>query len=85
MKAYHALQPKMILAGGGVMANIHLRAKLRKALRALGIPVYFPSFRFCTDNAAMIALAGYYKFKRGEIVQDPSTLDRKPSLTLEQA
>lgn len=78
-------EPKMVLFGGGVAANLHLRKRARKALGALNIPVYFPDKKFCTDNGAMIALAGYYKFGRGETITGSAIeeLDRDPSLSIE--
>ncbi len=82
-KAVKKLQPKMVLFGGGVSANKRLRTKSRKMLRDLGVPVYFPATQFCTDNGAMIALAAYHKFLRGEIVKDVTNLHRDPSITIE--
>src|SRR5262249_61294826 len=46
-----------LVVSGGVAANRRLRARMTEAGAALGITVLFPSLRFCTDNAAMIALA----------------------------
>jgi N6-L-threonylcarbamoyladenine synthase len=82
-KAVKKLQPKMVLFGGGVTANKRLRTKSRKILRALDIPVYFPAAQFCTDNGAMIALAAYHKFLRGEVIKDVANLHRDPSITIE--
>lgn len=57
-KKYNA---KMVILAGGVAANKRLRAKLTEAIT--DIPVCMPSFKYCTDNAAMIAALGYYQFK----------------------
>lgn len=57
-KKYNA---KMVILAGGVAANKRLRAKLIEAIT--DIPVCMPSFKYCTDNAAMIAALGYYQFK----------------------
>jgi N6-L-threonylcarbamoyladenine synthase len=51
---------------GGVAANRELRATFEARARGLGIPVLFPSFKLSTDNAAMIAAAGYLKVLRKE-------------------
>ncbi|OGH66243.1 MAG: tRNA (adenosine(37)-N6)-threonylcarbamoyltransferase complex transferase subunit TsaD [Candidatus Magasanikbacteria bacterium RIFCSPHIGHO2_02_FULL_41_13] len=82
-KAAKKLGPKMIVIGGGVSANNRLRSKFRASLKDLGIPVYAPSKKMCTDNAAMIAIAAYYKFLRGEIVKDRIHFQRDPSITIE--
>ena len=54
---------KQIIIAGGVAANSLLREKLTERAKKVGIKVNFPSFEFCTDNAAMIAKAAYYKIK----------------------
>lgn len=55
---------KLAIAGG-VASNRTLRAAMQKACEAEGITFYHPSPIFCTDNAAMIGVAGYYEFIRG--------------------
>ncbi|MFZ5766123.1 MAG: tRNA (adenosine(37)-N6)-threonylcarbamoyltransferase complex transferase subunit TsaD [Thermodesulfobacteriota bacterium] len=53
-----------IVLAGGVAANPRLRELLRKLGGENGLRVCMPPRQFCTDNAAMIALAGYYRFHR---------------------
>jgi N6-L-threonylcarbamoyladenine synthase len=65
---------------GGVAANSRLRERLAAAAAADGRRVVAPSFKFCTDNAAMIALAGSIRLMRGE--RDPLTLDAEANLPL---
>jgi N6-L-threonylcarbamoyladenine synthase len=67
-----------ILLAGGVAANTRLRAELA---RRAPVPVRYPPISLCTDNAAMIAAAGYYRFASG--VQSGWELDAAPSLRLD--
>ena len=54
-----------IAIGGGVSANSGIRAALKLAEKELGWSTYVPKFEYCTDNAAMIGIVGYLKYKRG--------------------
>lgn len=55
-----------VTMGGGVSANSGLRARMLLEGKKRGWKVYLPEFKFTTDNAAMIAIAGYFHFLAGE-------------------
>lgn len=55
-----------VTIGGGVSANSELRARVVEEGKKRGWNTYVPEFKFTTDNAAMIAIAGYYHFLAGE-------------------
>jgi N6-L-threonylcarbamoyladenine synthase len=61
---------KRLVISGGVGANKRLRARLAEMGEAMGVNVYYPRIQFCTDNGAMIALAGYLRLKHGDAQQD---------------
>lgn len=68
---------KEIAIAGGVSANSGLRLALQKMAEAQNWNIYIPAFEYCTDNAAMIAIAGYHKYKKGDFVgQDVAPLSR---------
>ncbi len=54
-----------LVVAGGVSANRHLRSALQTMVRKEGAQVFFPRMEFCTDNGAMIALAGLRHYKNG--------------------
>jgi len=56
---------KEVALAGGVASNSALRASMEKACEENGITLYRPSPIYCTDNAAMIGVAGYYEFIKG--------------------
>lgn len=56
---------KNVIIAGGVAANSLLRKELKERAEEEGIKVSYPSMKLCTDNGAMIAVAGYYKIKNG--------------------
>lgn len=63
IKAALEYQVKHIVVAGGVAANKGLRSALSQAVEQLKeVRLTFPSMKYCTDNAAMIAVAGYFKY-----------------------
>jgi N6-L-threonylcarbamoyladenine synthase len=68
-KALRALEftgHQALVVAGGVGANRELRARLTREAAAVGVQVYFPRLEFCTDNAAMIAVAGLARLAAGQ-------------------
>ena len=70
---------KTVVLGGGVSANSYIRSEFLK-LEEQGIKIYTPDIKLCTDNAAMIASAGYYNFIAGK--RHELDLNAIPNLTL---
>lgn len=72
-----------LLVVGGVSANFYLRKKIRRLIKKYQGEVMFPSYKYLTgDNAAMIAVAAYYKGKKEIFVEDVDSLDRLPRMSL---
>jgi N6-L-threonylcarbamoyladenine synthase len=78
--AAHATDANTVALTGGVAANSRLRERLGEALEAENRRVVAPALRYCTDNAAMIAMAGSYRLLRGE--SDRLDLDAEANLSL---
>ena len=79
IKAIEKTGLKKITLAGGVSANSYIRAEFKK-LEEQGIKVYMPDLKLCTDNAAMIASAGYYNYINGK--RDELNLNAIPNLKL---
>lgn len=57
---------RQVAIAGGVSANSLLRSELQRIGAKHHWKVFIPKFEFCTDNAAMVGIAGYYKYLKGE-------------------
>lgn len=79
MAAERMKKDKIVLAGG-VASNSLLRKMLKEACDRKGLALYYPSPILCTDNAAMIGCAAYYKYQAG--LEDDFYLDAYPNLAL---
>lgn len=79
IKAIKQIDTPILVLGGGVSANSYIRKEFLK-LEEKGIQVYTPDVKLCTDNAAMIASAGYYNYIAGKT--DELELNAIPNLKL---
>ena len=68
IQAKEKFNVKQIIVAGGVAANSGLRKKMKEMIT--DIPVYFPKMAYCTDNAAMIAAAGYFQYQKHNKADD---------------
>lgn len=79
IKATRQTGIREVAIAGGVSANSGLRAALQEAGQTQGWQVHIPRFEYCTDNAAMIAIAAYYKYLKEDFTdQTVSPLARMP-------
>lgn len=77
IRAAHEFKANSILVAGGVSANHCLRETFA---RRANIPLYIPPMELCTDNAAMVAAVGYYRFLVGK--RDDLNMDVSPNWPL---
>ena len=73
LRAVEEYGARSVLVGGGVSANVYIKEQLNKTLEEYGAKLFVPPPEFSTDNALMIALAGYFRAQKKEFA-DPATL-----------
>lgn len=79
--ALQRYRPASVVLAGGVAANVALRERLQESCAKLAVPFFMPEFRFSMDNAAMIAVAGYFRFLQGA-GRDPKDVFVNPNLDI---
>jgi len=80
-RAVEAAGVERLIMAGGVSANRRLRARMDEQMAERGVKVFYPRAEFCTDNGAMIALAGYARLSAGQ--QEPLMFGARPRWALE--
>ena len=80
LKAAKKLNISTIALAGGVSANSYIRNEFLKLEKSSNLKIYYPDPILCTDNAAMIASAGYYSYISGE--KSDLTLNAIPNLKI---
>lgn len=71
LRAIEKYRPKSFILSGGVAANKRLRERLAIEVSNKNVEFYVPDFKYCTDNAAMIGAAAYYRIKNRKIKKGP--------------
>ncbi len=80
LKACREYNVKQLIVAGGVSANKGLKEKLNKENSDSNLEICIPSIKYCTDNAVMIACAGYYRYLKNDTLD---TLDLNADASLE--
>ncbi len=84
MRAVRESGLKQLVVAGGVGANRELRRQLDARAAKAGISVFYPDLEFCTDNGAMIALAGALRFQAGASLKPPGAFAVWPRWSLSE-
>ena len=82
-KAVQQTGIKQVAIGGGVSANLGIRKALKAMGEQYGWETFVPKFDYCTDNAAMVGIVGYYKFLEGQFSAQAVTAQPRLSISKE--
>jgi N6-L-threonylcarbamoyladenine synthase len=84
MRAVEQSGLKRLVVAGGVGANRELRRRLDERAGRAGVAVFYPEFKFCTDNGAMIALAGALRLAAGVLPKPAGAFAVRPRWPLDE-
>jgi len=82
VKAAEEYQIDQLAIAGGVSANSGLRLALQETCESRNWKSFIPAFRYCTDNAGMIAMAGHYKFEKNLYVDQKATPNPRMKISI---
>ena len=71
---------EQVVMGGGVASNQRLRQVMHEQCATSGLRLFVPAPVYCTDNAAMVGLAGVHRFRRGELLAPDADVYSRPQL-----
>jgi len=80
IRAARHMGTEQVVLGGGVASNLRLRQAMAEQSKAAGLQLFVPAPVYCTDNAAMIGLAGFHRFQRGEVLDPDADVYSRPQL-----
>src|SRR5207237_5387849 len=75
LRAAATMEVDTIVLGGGVASNSRLRERLSAAAGERGLRLVVPKGTLCVDNGAMIAAAGHFRLRRGEVTPLEASAD----------
>ncbi len=84
VRALQEFKTKTLIIGGGVSANSYLQKVFKKAIKKLDpkVIIHFPTQKLTGDNALMIAIAGYFKYKNKKYSKNPDNIVANGNLSL---
>ena len=80
VQSYHLFYQRLYLIRIMLQRNMAVFFRLKEAEKTLGWHTYIPKFEYCTDNAAMIGIVGYFKFLEGDFAEQNITAKARYSL-----
>ena len=82
-KAIENYKPNQLIVAGGVAGNSEVRKRITKLANEMDVDISIPNMEYCSDNAAMMGVVGYFYYKK-QLFTNPLTLNAKSTLSLEK-